>query len=297
MVNYKNNGDTVDCVRSLSAVTGIELPWVVVVDNGTQTSTLEAELCFYPRLKVLHSRENLGFGKANNRGIAWATTQTDCEFIFLLNNDTLVEADAISQLIKAFSENEAAVLVAPKIVTYGQPPRIWYGGGFFDLRKVSVAISHLGEPDKPLPNRNVDFASGCAMLFRAGYFRTHHGFDPHIFMYDEDVELCLRIKMDQQKILFVGAATVYHKCQGSQRPQAAKPERINQLHPSNPNIRFYLNNTIPNRYYIANKYFRGLQKAKIKTCLTAYWLLKTAQYLLHGRIRLVFFTVSKVISN
>ncbi len=296
LVNFNNNQDTVECVRSISSSRNIENPFVVIVDNGSLKMDIKEQVEFYDLVHVIYSQKNLGFGKANNLGIEWALKNLNAKYFFILNNDTILREDTIQTLIEKFPQDSSYVMVSPKILTYESNSKIWYAGGFFEYKKMSVTIPHFGEPDKPVSSQSVEFASGCAMFFRADYFKNNSGFDPQIFMYDEDVELCLRISRNNQRIFFVGDALLYHKCQGSQNEETPEKKELNQLHPNSPGVKFYLRNTISNRYYIVNKYFRGWNNLKIKIWLTWYWLMKAIQYLLYGKIQLVTLTLSKIIA-
>ncbi|MET0462111.1 MAG: glycosyltransferase family 2 protein [Chitinophagaceae bacterium] len=295
LINYNNNADTVDCVKSIASLSG-ELPFVVVVDNASRERNISEELRFYPHLHTIYSDQNLGFGKANNTGITWLKENVACEFLFILNNDTILRTDTVEKLLKGFVLSPHAAMVTPKILTMEETPKIWYGGGSFRFPRMTVDVQYFGESDRELESHAVDFASGCAMLFRTAYFDHEEGFDPAIFMYDEDVELCLRMKRAGHHIFFVSDAVLFHKCQGSQRDKQ-KAAVMNQLDASHPSVQFYLSNTIPNRYYILKKYFSGLQKLKIHASLLTYWMMKSAQYMLKGKVALSLFTTRKAIGR
>ena len=163
------------------------------------------------------------------------------------------------------------------------------------MTKLSVNINKIGQNNHDLKSQYVEFASGCAMFFKTSYLMSNSGFDSNFFMYDEDVELCLRIKADGKKIYFTNESIIYHKCQGSQKENAKK--EINQLHPYNPNLEFYLSLTIPNRFYIIDKHFNSFDKIYRKLTLTGYWLAKAMQYLLYGNFKVSFLTIKWIIKS
>ena len=295
LVNYNNKIDTIDCLKSIYKSSEIELPYVVIVDNNSSEILHEIDLNFYPNLKIIHQQENMGFGKANNIGIDWILKNLDTNYIFLLNNDTEVEPNSLIELVNNFPKNNDTIMVSPKILTFEDPPRIWYGGGFFNFNKMSVTINNYGQLDHKLNSGYVDFASGCAMFFKTEYLENNGGFDPNFFMYDEDVDLCIRIKNQGFRIFFTNESSVLHKCQGSQKVNLKK--ELNQLHPDNPNCKFYLSHTVPNRFYITDKNYNKTDKIKKKIALTSYWLAKALQYLILGRIRMMILTVKLVIKG
>jgi GT2 family glycosyltransferase len=113
-------------------------------------------------------------------------------------------------------------------------------------------------------------------------------------MYDEDVELSIRLQNMKYKILYLPQALVYHKCQGSQVKTTNVPS--NQLDPKHPSLLFYLTNTIINRRYTLSKH---LKQKQLKTyfIFNIYWLAKSAQYLLHGKFRAFATTLSCLIKS
>lgn len=282
LVNYNNRADTAACIRSLAATP--RPPPLVVVDNGSRETGLEAALDGYPDGRILYAGENLGFGRGNNLGIRWALARTGCEYVFILNNDAGVEADTLERLERALAAHPGAGLAAPRIVMAEAPERLWYGGGEVDWLKGSARVpGHLGPADAPraLTAREVTFASGCAMLVRRAVFRTVGGFDPRYFMYEEDLELCLRVRAAGWALRYVPEALVRHRGQGSQRRpgEAFLPIR----HPHNPRLAFYLHQIVRNRLLTMDRHARGRRAVAFWLAFPPYWALHCLRYLLHRR--------------
>jgi GT2 family glycosyltransferase len=143
-------------------------------------------------------------------------------------------------------------------------------------------INHIEENfgDSVLADSETGFASGCAfMISYKMYDFSESLFDPYFFIYDEDVELSIRLLKKGKVIAFVSEAIVVHKCQGSQQHDSEK--RINQLSPGSKNLLFYLRHTIRNRYYIINKHFTGSDRFGKKIKIILYWIMKSCQFALH----------------
>jgi GT2 family glycosyltransferase len=295
LVNYNGFEDTIACVKSILNTEG-EKPFIILVDNNSFNNNglikLRENL---NNVHIILSKKNVGFGKANNMGIDWALKNLQTDYIFLLNNDTEIEPDCINILLHNFPKNDDTVLISPKILTYENKPRIWYGGGLINYTRISVNIYEIGKLNKDIKSRYTEFASGCAMLFKTDYLKTKLCFDPYFFMYDEDLELSLRILKENKKIYFENDAIIFHKCQGSQKVNTTK--EINQLHPNNPNLEFYLSLTIPNRFYIINSHFKHFYRIWRKMTLTAYWLGKSVQYLLFRNFKMSALTIRLIIKN
>lgn len=256
-INYNNASDTALCIDSLK---NSETPCeIIVVDNASDIKDVE-KLSLIQGIILIQNMENVGFGRGNNIGIRWAIKNTNCEFIFLLNNDAQVEIDTIRILEASLDDNPDTGIAAPCIVLTENPDVMWYGGGDFWWPK--------GGPRTPgylrcgaegvscaLQERNVTFASGCAMLIRRSVIETVGGFDPRYFMYDEDAELCLRVLNAGMKIRYIPKALVLHDCQGSQRKKDVPLFPF--LHPNNPGLTFNIYHTTKNRLITAKKHARG----------------------------------------
>lgn len=294
LINYNSLDDTIECLKSIHQSDGF-IPFVIVVDNGSKNQyKIESELSFYPELKVILSPNNIGFGRANNIGIDWVFNNMQCEYIYILNNDTTIESNSIKLMSSFLSKQSKNVgMVAPKILIYSNPEEVWYEGADIEFKKVTPSPKIDKSSDYTI------FASGCAMFFRYDALKKIKGFDPFFFMYDEDVELCLRMKNMDIKIAYLPESIVYHKCQGSQTKDKDIPS--NQLHPNHPSLIFYLKNTIRNRKYIIKKHLYGFDRIKSTSFHTLYWLMKSFQYLLYGKFKaticvlnFLFFNTSKI---
>jgi len=296
LVNYLNDQDTVNCVRSVMESDLEELPFIVVVDNGSKADSLNDLLLFYPERKVIKMAENAGFAKGNNAGLNWSAENLIFKYLFILNNDTILHHDTIRILIERAAEKKDFTIFSPRIITAGTTSSIWYAGGILNLSRMTPVISHSGQDGKntALSDSITEFVSGCAIFIDFDrYGSSDELFDPFFFMYDEDVDFSLRMNNLGKKMLFVSNTVVIHKCQGSQVQDGIAVR--NQLSPKSSQLIFYLNHTIKHRYYMIGKYFRGFKKASIFLSVTTYWKLKCIQYLLSGRFDAAGITVREII--
>lgn len=245
IVNYNGAEDTAACMASLRQ--SIEPVSIIVVDNTPNDPELELALAQYGDVIRINAPENLGFGAGNNLGIEWALTHTTCEYVFIFNNDALVCPDTIAKLEAAMDLHLEAGIIAPRILYKERPDLLWYGGGEVSwLRGAAKAPGIRGPSDAPLAmqERDVGFASGCAMLIRRKVMEKLHGFDERFFMYEEDLELCLRTLEYGWKIHYLPSALVLHVVQASTRGD----ERfISMFSPLNKNLSFYIYHLVRNR--------------------------------------------------
>lgn len=298
LLNYNNERDTLECVRSIYNSDNIELPYIVIVDNSDIKSIPANYLNFYPDLKILNPGHNLGFAEGNNYGIRWALSKIYFKYLFVLNNDTILLKDTLYQFIKNADNNPSVSVFTPCIITDEVQPRIWYSGGDLDYIRMTPRMYNIGKEFRSIHTKDslTGFASGCSIFISSkGLNLNENLFDPCFFMYDEDVELSLRLIKRKMPIFYLSSAVVIHMCQGSQKPDSGRI--INQLSPKNINLLFYLENTIKNRYYIVDKHFTGLARVRICFQLTVYWILKSLHYCINLKFRASFFVIAEVIKN
>ena len=244
LVNYNGARDTAQCVKSLHLSS--KRPAIVVVDNTPNDPILESAISSYTDVHIIRSSENLGFGRGNNLGIRWALAK-NYPYIFILNNDTQVKPDTIQNLEEAIDKLGVGI-VAPRIVFSENPDVLWYGGGDIDWRRGGAVVPGIFRPansSDAMCQREVSFVSGCAMFVKRDVFKRIGGFDPRFFMYEEDLELCLRAKENQIKLVYIPNALVLHKGQGSLRELGE--EFISIWDPQNPRLSFYVFHIVRNR--------------------------------------------------
>ena len=262
IVSYRGAADSAACIRSLLAST---VPvQVVVVDTTPNDPELGTAIAFAPNLNLIRASGNLGFGRGNNLGIEWAFENSSCDYVFLLNNDTVVNPESIETLEDAMAADTEVGIMTPRIAYLDDPDRLWYGGGEMDWRRVSAftpGFNQCVHAELAMTERDVTFASGCALFIRASVLRRLGGFDPRFFMYEEDVELCLRAGEKGIRIRYIPRSLIRHRVQGSSRDDSRV--RGDFWSVDNTQLPFYVFHVIRNRLLNASLHARG------RTLLTA----------------------------
>ena len=194
------------------------LPWslpalagcaeVVIVDNASRDDTVERARALLPQARIIRAGGNLGFGRANNLGIAAVRTA----YALLLNPDARLAPGALQALHEAAARYPEAAIVAP--VLYDAPGVV---GDFFRGPFGAPAAKPAPEPAGDLC---ADFVTGAAMLLNLARLRDVGLFDPWFFLYFEDDDLCLRVRRAGHPIVVAQAARVEHHVRQSSAPSA-----------------------------------------------------------------------------
>ena len=131
LFNWNGIADTLGCLASLKKLDYASRQ-TVVVDNGSDDGSPARLKAEYPDVLLLEHRTNLGFTGGANAGIRYALDR-GADYIWLLNNDTLVEPHSLSALLAAANSDEAITLVSPFIYNYPDTRSLQFRGVFADL--------------------------------------------------------------------------------------------------------------------------------------------------------------------
>lgn len=205
IVNFNGLEDTIECIYSIkkSSVT-VD---IFVVDNYSSND----EACIlkekFDDIITFRSYKNLGFSGGNNIGIKWAIDK-GYEYVLLLNNDTIIDAEMIENLLKVSDENTVAV---PCMYYFNTPEMIWYGGG--DVNRKTGAVIHYFENTRQvlLKRKKCTFATGCCLMLHKKILNTVGLLDDSYFMYFEDVDYSIRVIQNDFNIVMEPRAKLWHK--------------------------------------------------------------------------------------
>ena len=218
ILNWNGWQDTLEC---LTSVRQVDYPTdrfdIVVVDNGSRDESV-AQLRRQPGLTLLELPSNVGFAAGNNVGIQRVLAD-GCDYVLLLNNDTVVAPDFLTPLLQVFDIDPAAGAVSPKIRYYDQPNRLWYAGGKFRQPRLIGLMIGLDELDTGQYEQAgmVDYVVGCCMLIRRAVFEQIGYLDESFFFYQEDVDFSYRATHAGFSMWYQPASVIFHKVSHSTR--------------------------------------------------------------------------------
>lgn len=222
-LNWNRPQDTIACLASLSEQTYPNLR-LVVVDNGSSDDSAGQIRAAFPDTTLIANATNQGFAHGMNIGIGHALA-AGAEYVFVLNNDTFLASDAVSQLVLQISEGVG--LLAPIIYYANAPRQIWSLGGqihSWTLETVATARGQIDQRQWPDVIQR-DFVPGCAMLLSRAALEEVGLFDECFFMYYEDLDLCLRMRRAGYRILAVTRSKMWHKVASSSGGDDSPNER------------------------------------------------------------------------
>lgn len=211
VLNWNSYEVTRDCLLSLEK---IDFPnhEVVLVDNGSGDGSAERLAKEFPCARFIRNERNLGFSGGNNVGIRNAMTRGP-NYLLLLNNDTVVAPNFLSELVRVAESDPQIGLLNPKIYYFDPPDRIWYAGGVRKPWRVFPVHLGLRRRDDGSYNqtREVSFITGCALLIKTAVVRKIGLLDDMFFLTFEDADWSMRASRAGFKHFYVPASVIWHK--------------------------------------------------------------------------------------
>ena len=194
----------------LSALAGEGIP-AIVVDNASGDAS--AAIARAQGAVIIANARNEGYGRANNQGVAASATP----YVLIVNPDVEIRPGAVSALLAAAERYPDAGMLAPRIV---EP-----SGRVFLQPRSLLSPDHLnrsGAMAIPEGDACLPFLSGACLLIRREVFLALGGFDPAIFLFYEDDDLCRRMRDRGHALVHVHEAEAGH---GRGRSSAPSPGR------------------------------------------------------------------------
>jgi hypothetical protein len=231
IVTY-NSADFIErCLEPLIAHIGDRIE-VIIWDNASRDNTAEIVRGRYPAVRLLESRENLGFSKGNNEALAYCKGK----FILLLNPDAFLRGiDQVWDLIESIQRDDNIGAVGPRLINSDKSHQVGDAGWAFNLAN---SVSHFlflhkifGSKGIFISNRrlisgpavDVDWVCGACTLIRREVIKDIGGLDVGVFMYGEDVQWGMLIKSLDRRVVYVPYISVLHIQGASQKDSEDAP--------------------------------------------------------------------------
>lgn len=236
VVNWNGWRDTIDCLESILQ-SDVAPEQTIVCDNGSTDGSLghvrawlsergisfaaysTATQLFHPGdpsvpIALVEIGTNLGYAGANNIGIAYALDVCDARYVWILNNDVVVERGALRAMLDLAQSDERIGLVGPKLLNVEAPQTIQAMGGGY----IIPVICHdtqlgAGRPADSFAQTPIelDHLIGACLLARAAAIRSVGPIDESYFLYREETDWCIRMGRKGWKLYCCPAAVVLHK--------------------------------------------------------------------------------------
>jgi GT2 family glycosyltransferase len=206
ILNWNGWEDTLECLTSLKKL-DYKSAQIVVMDNASTNDSVMRIREAFPNITLIETGGNLGFSKGNNVGMRYALSH-NADYVWLLNNDTTVEQNTLSALVKVAEKNSEIGAVG-SLLYYMHNPSILqtWGGGKVNL--------WTGRPKQVKQPAQLDYLSGASLLIKREVLEKVGLFPDDYFMYWEDVDFGFSLRKAGWHLGVAEDSRVFHKDSGT----------------------------------------------------------------------------------
>lgn len=235
VLNWNAWPDTIACVESLLSSSSVPAQ-IIICDNGSRDDSIvrliewgrerdgfaafEGAQQAFERISrdvpiaLVELPQNGGYAYGNNIGMRLAIERAGAEFVWILNNDTVVERHALERMLAVADAKTSVGIVGSKLLRYDEPHTVQaMGGGYIipvlchDTQLGSGGTASM-DPGDPIP---LDHLVGASLLVRVEAIRTVGFIDESYFLYREETDWCIRMRRAGWQLYCCPEATVWHK--------------------------------------------------------------------------------------
>jgi GT2 family glycosyltransferase len=248
ILNWNGLEDTIECLESLKKIAYPNYE-VIVVDNGSEGNDAQVlEEKFGNYIHLIKNDRNYGYTGGNNIGIRYALSNSDPDYLLMLNNDIIVAPDFLNHLVAAAAADASIGIVGPKVYYYGFPRHLQTAGARVNMwtgQAPAIGSRQIdaGQYDR---QREVDYVFGCCLLAKKEVIQKVGLFDESYFCYYDEIDYCTRAGKAHYKVCYIPEAKIWHKNPMKEKVWDKTPERRRK--------------TDFSYYYMARNNFRFMRK-------------------------------------
>ena len=181
ITSFNSQEKIFDCLKGINPNIRI-----IIIENSNDNELKEKVEKLYNNIEVILSKENLGYGKANNLGLSQVRTK----YALIINPDAQVEDSTIDNFFKSAKKNPDLAIISPFIQEQKNLQNI-------DEKKINKLIEVVN-------------VKGFAMFLNLKEFKEVGFFDENFFIYFEEIDLCRRLRENNKKLYLDPDIRVYH---------------------------------------------------------------------------------------
>ena len=212
LVNYKDYAERYlpDCWEGLSAQDYAGELKIFIVDNESNSESEEYLKKLAPTAEIIKNKNNDGFAKGNNDAMKIALA-LNYDYVLLLNLDTVIEKNAVSELVKVAESDAKIGAVQARLMLYPEKDKVNSLGNVTHFLGFGYSAGYQENFSGDLSVKDIMYPSGAAVLFSAAALKKVGLFDEEFWMYNEDQDLGWRLWLAGYTCVLAPAAVVYHK--------------------------------------------------------------------------------------
>lgn len=203
--NYNGIKYIENCLKSLYESTICDFD-IIVIDNASTDGSLEVIKEKFPQVTLVENEKNEGFSYAVNQGITMSKTA----YVILLNNDTVVTKNFVTELEKVMDDDDDVFSASAKMISLHDQTKIDDAGDYYCALGWAFARGKGKNPEDFQNDCDIFAACAGAAIYRRELFAEIGLFDVNHFAYFEDIDVGYRAKIYGYRNRFAAKAVVYH---------------------------------------------------------------------------------------
>ncbi len=199
------------CIKSVQAAIADLDAEIIVVDNHSSDDSCQMVKQLFPQVTLIQNKQNVGFSKGNNIGVA----QAKGNYVCILNPDTVVAEDTFKKCLDYAEDIPDLGILGCQLID---------GRGHFlpeskrniptplvSIKKIlGISNTYYANHLRPSDTGKVDVLVGAFMLLKKEVYDAVDGFDEDYFMYGEDIDLSYKVLKAGYQNVYFGATTILH---------------------------------------------------------------------------------------
>lgn len=212
ILNYNGWLDTTECVKSIVS-TNIKIDYkIIIIDNNSNLEDKDHLLNIQKKYdcELIFNENNLGYAAGNNVGIRHAINN-GCNYICVLNNDTIIENDFFSECVKYLKNNLDVAFIGPVILNYKDEYIQSTGGNVSLITGTNSIINMNVHRSKVNDLIECDYVGGACIVAKSSHILDYGYIPESYFLFFEENEWCLNAKRKGYRNVILPNCTIRHK--------------------------------------------------------------------------------------
>lgn len=213
-INWNGIEDTIECVNSLLRLSENTFHIYVVDNNSDNDEAMKLIETFkaISKVTIIRNKNNDGYAEGNNVGIRRAIADGWTDYFWLVNNDAIVDPNALTELLAVAEANSHIGIVGSTIMYPDKKTVYALGGGSINMwTGIDRLYGARRRYQADHPPQRFNYISGASFFIRRNVFDALNGFDADYFLYSEEADFCLQAVKHGYRLGYAPRSFVYHK--------------------------------------------------------------------------------------
>ena len=210
LLNYNGKDWIIDCIKSIYNSNFKDFD-IIIVDNGSVDGSPSLIRTQFPDIILIENSSNLGYCKGFNIALEYSKKK-DYEFALILNNDSIIDSYALNYLLETSSNNSHSALITGKVLDFDTKKLETVGKYTDKWRIVGGNIGFEKTDDGQYDYiKEIEFCDDNILLYPLKIFDKVGFYDEMYFLYFDEVDLQMKAKKNNVKIIYDHRCVIQHK--------------------------------------------------------------------------------------